>query len=98
MSWSYRVAGTQHSTTEWTFGIIEVYHQDGVIGYWSANYVYPFGEDFKSLVWDVEQMSKCLSLPVVNYKSLEAGKLISECELQIDGNGVIKLISGISWR
>lgn len=95
MSWSYRVAGTQHNTTEWTFGIIEIYHQDGVIDYWSAKYVYPFGEDFKSLVWDVEQMNKCLSLPVVNYNTLEAGKLIKDCELAIDGNSVVKLIEGI---
>lgn len=92
MSWSYRVAGTRHSTTEWTFGIIEIYHQDDVIDCWSANYVYPFGEDFKNLVWDVEQMSKCLSLPVVNYTSLETGKLIKDCELQIDGNGIVGLM------
>ena len=40
-------------------------------------------------------MSKCLSVPVVNYTSLETGKLISECELQIDGDGVVKLIEDI---
>lgn len=44
------------------------------------------------LVWDTEQMSKCLSLPVLNYNTLEAGKLIKDCELAIDGNSVVKLM------
>lgn len=53
-----------------------------------------FYEKWKREIYESE-MSKCLSLPVLNYNTLKAGKLIKDCELAIDGNGVVKLIEGI---
>jgi hypothetical protein len=61
MSWNFRVVKRYYKKfNEWVYSIHEVFYGDdgtSIIA-WSATPIKPSGEDFDSLKWELEAMSK----------------------------------------
>ena len=63
--WNYRIV---HEGDIQGYGIKEVHYNDeGVPIMYTAKYVYPYGETFNDLEWDLQLMSTALDKPILIY-------------------------------